>query len=360
MMDYAASLWPKFKRKWSLRLAASSKLLLLVAMIELLAVWSIAIIILAFSQYNEASCVNENHEVVDCSSVYVENQSVSFIVWSIFFLISIMTGLFDDSVYELFAAMFLALFLTAWAIFRFAEPYENHYLDWTFLIVTCSCQVAYFVLSYWIYGEYSWRLYRKTGADQAHKQRIQLYQLWNTFLKLDVMFSLFSVLYSGKGIYNEGWMAILDCVAVGSIFIWMLWGYVGVKTENHCVTMTWFFTFSFMPSYIGVMMYFTESITNSQVIVLFYIISAFCLLTHLVMFILSIIIYRNFGFGWEKRPKKRLGSVNVEPSESDALAANNEETGDEYDGIGEDTLNIFDVIRNTHALEKSGNLNSVN
>lgn len=58
-----------------------------------------------------------------------------------------------------------------WLSSRFVQPYTNRIMDYVYLILTCTCQLFFFAVAYSLKTEYTWRLYRKAGADKKFRGR---------------------------------------------------------------------------------------------------------------------------------------------------------------------------------------------
>jgi len=264
---------------------------------------------------------------------------------------------------------FLAIFITGWAIYRFVQPWMNEVTDYLFMCVACLCQVIYFVLSYWLYGEYRWRLYKKAGADKKFRAIYRIFLLWITFLKLCATLVIFNILLSGDGIYNTGWISGVAATMAAITLIWLIVSYIAVKSESKLLMGCCFLYFLLSPSYIigfWIEQYNFNQTPQSDYVSktmgdLFTIIGVINIIMHFILIVLSITVLRNFGKGL-----KKLSFLDKpEVTEESSLVS-----GDNYHSGGSEEISsdisahprveedieseysIFDVIRNTYAMEK--------
>jgi len=202
--------------------------------------------------------------------------------------------------------MFLACFVTAWAIARIADPYfYNTPLDWLFLVVTCSCQLFYFVVSPFLYEEYAWVLYRKSVLDKQLRAIYIKYLIWLCFLRLDSAFGILSVLLSGKGICNAGLNAGLDYATFAVCIIFLAVGYYVIKKELVVYTRLWFLLFPLLPAYdLAFLVIQYKTALDSQqehtlytLRVLFTVSSVCALLSRVGLIYFTYVVYNNFGKG---------------------------------------------------------------
>jgi len=270
---------------------------------------------------------------------------------------------FFGNIFELYAAMFLACFLTSWAIWRFAEPYVNNYLDYTFISITCGTQLVYFLLSPKLYQEHGWVLYRKAGGDKDTRALYRKYLVWLSFLKLDTAFGLFCVLLSGKGVYNTGWMAGLDYTMLILCIFLLASGWYVVKHEHVIFTRIWFFFFPLLPAYI--IGFWVEQYTfnrdsprsnyASQTLGILFTICGICsFITRIALITLTFIVYNNFGKGLITLESLKKKDITTLDEERDSL------DGYDYHADPEEgNWTLKDVIANTYALDADSDIKSV-
>jgi hypothetical protein len=231
---------------------------------------------------------------------FIVNQAIALFVWSLFFYISICDGLFWGNIYELYAAMFLSVFITAWSVWRKLEPGIDNYLEYMFLISNSVTQFFYLIVSYYLYKEYRWVVWKKAGPDEAIQGMYQNYLKWSCFQKLDMSFSGFCILLSGLGVYNTGWESALDVTMSVLLVITVISGYIFVKNEYSLATKLWILLLPSMPAYVIAWFIMQKSFDQSGKYSLygpFLICGSFLLLTRTILVYFTVIVIRNYGKG---------------------------------------------------------------
>jgi len=311
----------KLSKRWS-KFLIPSKVLIIVAVLECIAIFVVGFMSLSRGTQNQTPCATYNYtngtQQATSDPVYFISQAIALFVWAIFFSVSVFDGTFLGNIYELYAAMFLALFVSGWSISRFADKsFQNGSLDYFFLCAACAPQIFYIGVSWNLYKEYAWVLYRKAGADTMLRDLYIKYLLWSCLLKLDTVFGILSTFLSGKGVCNGGLLAFFDYFTLFICIIFLFIGYYVVQRELVMYTRLWFFLFPFLPAYnIGFLIYqymyetidphrnYTEYILRAL-----YTAAAACsLLTWVGVVYFTYIVVNNYGKGLvtlaEERKKK--------------------------------------------------------
>jgi len=359
----------KIERKWR-KFLLPSKVLFVVACME---TWLVIIVaILKLTLDPTQTCIDLTVPV-NCSSEFLLSQSLTSWEWAIFFSISIWHGLFYGNIYELYAAMFLACYMTAWSVWRFVEPYKKEVVtDDIFLVGTCIAQLFYFVVSPKLYKEYAWVLYRKAGADQAVRGLYRKYLQWSCIQKLDAFFGFFSVFLSGNGIVNSA----LDWSMFALLIVFLGVGYYAVNKELVGLTIAWFCLFPFLPAYIIYnFLVITilqdpnqpDDVTARRLKILFSVCGSGSLISRVALCVISVIVFRNYGKGLVslvqlKKEEKKKVQEGHDDDEDVSVSVDGGEYG--YINYGGETLpqqpenennmdwKLKDVIDNTTAIEK--------
>jgi len=287
-------------------------------------------------------------------------------------------GLFLGNIYELYAAMFMALFVSGWSSARFADrSFQNGSLDYLFLCAACVPQLFYIGISWNLYKEYAWVLYRKAGADVMLRGLYIKYLLWSCLLKLDTVFGILATFLSGRGVCNGGILAFFDYATLFICIIFLFMGYYVVQRELVMYTRIWFFLFPFLPAHnIGFLIYsykfqsidptqYTEYILRA----LFTAVAVCSLVTWVGLVYFTFIVYNNYGKGLvtlaeerKKRKEKQKSKTKItteddeDDSESDYANSDyqNYDNNNNNNNIArnsEDGWSLKDVIANTYALE---------
>jgi len=355
--------------KWRNELNLPSKLLLVVVVVK-----SIIIGVSALMEFHpdRKGCFDAMGNNIRCATHHSVNQAITLFLWTAFFLFSVFSGIFFDNLFELYSAMFQATFITAYAIFQFWLPSPNDIIDYVLIVVSGVCQISYFVFGFFLYQEYVWHLYKKVGSDKQIRTMYRVYLLWKAFFKLDVLYTLFSVILSGKGVFNDGFMAACDwTVTAIIIFIYAPLGYYAVETENRRYAIVWMIMFPISWIYIAAMwswqyIYNGTNYANfsSKVLgIMFSVTGALAVVVHVILLVYSIKTVNNFGKGLHDilNPEDTKSIKNVQDEEI-VYAGISEDDDDDDDrsdiigqeetgsaGIGDD-LSIHDVLRNTYAV----------
>jgi len=89
--------------------------------------FGLANVILLYTDTRVCHDVHKNgtHAPVDCDPLVIVNQSVQYGVNALFLAISMIDGIFFDNLFELYAAMFQAVCILLYGIWKFIEMYTN-------------------------------------------------------------------------------------------------------------------------------------------------------------------------------------------------------------------------------------------
>jgi len=284
MLHFIDKRWEKFY--------LASKCLFIVTTLHILLILSIAIMTLVLPPACDV--------VSDECKQFVVNQAIALFVWSLFFYISVCDGLFWGNIYELYAAMFLSIFITAWSIWRKLEPHVNNYLEYMFVITNALAQICYFSISYYLYKEYRWVLWKKAGSDETVQAMYGNYLKWSCFQKLDMTFAGFCILLSGQGAFNTGWESALDIVMLLILIATIISGYVFVKQEYSILTKLWFLLLPIMPGYIIAWFILQKNFdTNGSysLYIPFIVCGCFLLITRLILVYYTVLLLTSYGKG---------------------------------------------------------------
>jgi len=314
-------------RKWEI-IGATSKVLILVGLIETICLIVLSSLSLSIG-VGGCSVSNVNNE-----GVYYINQAVGQYTFSIFFLISVFDGVFSGNIFELYAAMFLAVFVVLWNVIRAVDKFNTSIYEWISLGVAGACQLVYFGISYPLYKEYRWRLYREAVLDSRSRELYLAYLKWSCFLKLDTNFGIMASFLSGRGVCNSGVNAVLDYISVIVEIIFLAIGYYFVRRELVWPTRFWFFLFPLLPAYIITFMvrHYQVSLSPEDLLytlrILFTGAGVLSLATRVGLIYYSIVVYQNFGKGLPAIIKEKEANLlrNTEIIEE-------EEEDDQFDDV---------------------------
>jgi len=298
----------RYGRRTCSSLPAASKILIFFGLLQTV----IVIVVCASDLTGNSLCIpteqQHNSRISPCSPEFTVNQAIALLIGMTFWLFSIIDGTFNYNIYEVYGAVFQGAFILAWAIFRFVSPYPNTTVDFTLLIISCVSQVIYFGLTWPLHKVYSWRTYRKAGADADFRGMYETYLIWVTFSKLETSFGIINALLSGKGIYNiMGSSSAQNWAMAIFLGIFSILGLICINREMKYFTPAWLVLFIVPAGFLGIniwqaiwTIFFEQNSTSFGYLVL----ANFVLITgvvgmvvHVAFFVLSVKMYQNFGKG---------------------------------------------------------------
>jgi len=317
----------------------------------------------------QTKCFGEAGVIVPCSIVYVMAITLVHVLNAIFLCVSAIDGVFYDNLYELYAAMFQALLSTSLGIFKFVEPYKNDWVDYGFLIVPCACQLVYFAVAYSLRQEYTWRLYRKAGADKEFRLIFKLYLMFKTFSKLDIMFAIINVVVGGLATVTNVVSTAIAWSMVGFYIIFHVIGTYAFNKESVILSFVYFAMFVVSPSYIIYMIVilyrmlrYDYSYDARTLAYLFTITGILAFVIHICQLVFGIITFRNFGRGLQnleflkknkKAGKDADGDEDLQDLDDDDIDYVEYDESKRREDAGTVDFSLFDVIRNTYAIDKN-------
>jgi len=298
----------KFLKRWT-AFRIPSKLLIIVALCECTAILVVAGFSLgrgAQASVCSTSTSPNSTNIIQKSDLpaYYLNQGIALIAWTVFFGVSVFDGTFSGNIYELYAAMLMALFVSAWSISRAIDTtFPNDFLDYLFLGTACFPQLFYIGVSPNLYKEYAWVLYRKAGADVAIRSLYIQYLIWSCLLKLDTVFGILSTFLSGRGVCNDSVSTVLDYSTLTVCLLFLGIGYYVVQREFIQYTRLWFLLFPILPTYniaYLVLQYSTPLNPQTEhtwytLRILYTVLAGLSLAAWLGLVYFTYIVYNNFG-----------------------------------------------------------------
>lgn len=308
------------RKKWDTGLKLPAKIILFVVFSEVLLLWF-------FSVWNlwdiarQRVCPEQDENV--CTK-YVINSSIALIFSNFLLLGAVLDGIFFDNIYELYSAFLNATLATGYSIFKFIQKYENDSIDYIQMIYTIICLFIYICAAYPLHKEYKARTYAKAGSDASFIKIYGEYLLLMAFKKMDFIYTIMSVVLSGRGLFNIGWEAAIDVIMVLLAFANMFFGTYGFYYENKpCVYFYWI-DFIPHPMYFGYHFYVIHTLgpfkywtqTQQVTVVIFLVYASVACLSHIIALPVSIVAYRNFGKGLKKMEfvhdskDRDLGTIN--------------------------------------------------
>jgi len=351
-------MWSAFKSKWNTKMQINSKLVVIVSS-------SLFFFIIAIELFNfflsgkSAKCIDvDTDEAVVCSSNFLINKILLSVTFSVFFLISALDGIFNENLYELYAAMFISSLSTGYYIYRFSEPYKNDFFDYALMIVPIASQIFFIIISFPLHNEYLWRLYRKVGADKTFRNIYKHYLIYICILRLFCMFALINATSYGRGFLSTGFPLVINIGAIVIVILIGLTGYYAAKFEHRTFFIVYMFSlllpilfivYSFVINIAYIM--FEPTYEMATMFVISTATGIFTFGFGVLLFILSIGTLRNFGHGLK-------GLEYLKKNKPGDLIDTMGEDGEVYDFVdntinNDDDLSVLDVIRNTYGLNSN-------
>jgi len=350
-------MFARLSHKWKTKMQINSRLVVMVSIGLFFFIILIEIFNFIFSG-TAAKCVNVDTEIPEvCTQSFLINKVMLSFTFSVFFLLSVLDGLFNENLYELYSAMFISSLSTGYYVYRFSEPYINDFFDYALLIVPCACQIFFIVIGFPLHNEYLWKLYRKVGADKTFRNIYKHYLIYVCILKVFVMFALINATSYGKGFVSTGLALVINIGEIVLCILILVAGFFSAKYEHRTFFMVYMFSlilplvfiiYSFWINIAYIIFYPTYETAT-----MFIISSATGILTiglDVLLLILSIGTIRNFGHGLKglEYLKKNQPEMNDNTMGDD---------GEVYEYIenqnNDDDFSVLDVIRNTYGLNSN-------
>jgi len=192
--------------------------------------------------------------------------------------------------------------ITVYALFKFFNIDFNIY-DYITTITILACELAYCVLIFPIYNDYSWKFFKKVGSDVHFRAMYRRYQMFKAFMKFDLLFGFIILVSCGifSPFFTKDWETtnlVLDISILIVAFIVFIFGFFGVKRERVSMMFA-FFVFSIcQPVYIIYKFkQFLEASSGYQVYLQFFLPAIAAIIVRVSCVIVGALCIRNFGKG---------------------------------------------------------------
>lgn len=124
-------------------------------------------------------------------------------------------------------------------------------------IVISVAEIAYIGLSWKIYHEFGWKVYKFLGADRRIKKMYAVYQIYECLVKFDVFFwAGFSVQFIWLVLQDTDWEYYVTCAALPLSLVLLVEGHLAARHENKWMMAT------FMMGCVGAMIYFIYKVSG--------------------------------------------------------------------------------------------------
>jgi hypothetical protein len=122
-------------------------------------------------------------------------------------------------------------------------------------IVIGVSELIYIALSYKIYTEFGWKVYKFLGADRQIKRMFAIYQIFQCLVKFDLFFWIgFCVQFIWLVLGNNDWEYYLTLIALPLSVVLVVEGYLAARYENKWMMI------SFLAGCSGGLIYFTYKV----------------------------------------------------------------------------------------------------
>jgi len=221
------------------------------------------------------------------------------------------------------------------------------------MLISFFCQLIFFGLAKPLKTEYSWRLYKKVGADKNFRNIYRHYLIYMCILKQFVMFCLINANTSGHGIIKTGATLAIDIIEIIIVFVILSFGYISVKKEILTLAYAYMFILFLPILYIVYSFVFnkltlilTPDYETASLTFISNLMGIIALGLYILLIILSIGSIKNFGKGLKNLDfLKQNETLEVGEEFND-----DDEVFDFVDPTNENDISILDVIRNTKSV----------
>lgn len=185
-------------------------------------------IIISFLELSNRCLVENSHQ---CRDVFLDNLSLSFMVFSIIQFSTAVDGVSQENFYELVGCYTIEILTTVGAILVF-QTQPPYIITWILLIGSLMFQVTEFSIIYPLYKTYLKRMNRKVGADPKTQDLYKNHLLALSVLKFDFTLTVIVISLAGLGIYNDYKMIIVGVISSLYLLVWFTLGWLAIKKEH--------------------------------------------------------------------------------------------------------------------------------
>eukprot|EP01113_Clastostelium_recurvatum_P005444 TRINITY_DN12439_c0_g2_i1.p1 TRINITY_DN12439_c0_g2~~TRINITY_DN12439_c0_g2_i1.p1 ORF type:complete len:309 (+),score=60.65 TRINITY_DN12439_c0_g2_i1:32-958(+) len=223
----------------SIELSGVAKVFLLCVSLE-----ALAVVVLSILQRYLQHLPTDDHmkiSVLMCLSV----------VFLAYFAID---GVINENRFELVCFLVVSLLITFYSAFNFftlPDTYTSRPATvWIRFIAIMAFSPINIILGWLSYKSFGWRLYRKIGANADILHMYRTYQIFLSFLKMDLQFGLTIVLGVGMFLHPDNLELYLDLVFFLITLGWAVLGWYGIRHELTSLVIVFFMFALVEPGYI--------------------------------------------------------------------------------------------------------------
>eukprot|EP01122_Echinamoeba_exundans_P015601 TRINITY_DN7482_c0_g1_i1.p1 TRINITY_DN7482_c0_g1~~TRINITY_DN7482_c0_g1_i1.p1 ORF type:complete len:312 (+),score=36.43 TRINITY_DN7482_c0_g1_i1:120-1055(+) len=181
---------------------------------------------------------------------------VLFIVSSLFVAYFAVDGVINENKFTLFAYIFSCLVMLLYVVYQFilTPVTERDTLLWARLIATAVMAPLTSILAILLFRKFGWRIYKKIGADGQLVSMYQTYQIYVTFLRLDLQLMVMLILLVGlfwlKSNFAQTAWFYLDLASLLVNTVLTVVGLIAVRAENKPAMISFLVLIWLVPAYL--------------------------------------------------------------------------------------------------------------
>lgn len=173
---------------------------------------------------------------------------------TLFMLYFAINGVLSENRFELICYLFVTSLISFCTIYAFVflgkEDGKQSIVVWIRLISVCIFCPLNFVLGWFTYKAFGWKIYHKIGANITLQSIYRKYQIFVSLLKIDLLFGTGLVLGIGLFQLDDGVTFYIDLAMLPISIGWAMLGLFGVRHEEK-ISMGFFLSFAVLePIYI--------------------------------------------------------------------------------------------------------------
>jgi len=242
------------------------------------------------------------HPTTEHSIPYAALVLFNVILLSIFAI----DGVLNENMFILLGFNFLSTFILAAVVYQFFDKQSRNTTEKLVLDIrlaaVCIFTPSNFVLSFFAFRSWGWRIYRRIGASVHLKFMYRIYQVFVSLIRLDLQFGVNLILIAGLFLFRnyELW---IDVAVMLLTFGWAVMGWKAVRIENKTGCYL-FLVFAFLhPAYL--LYKFIHFASHGEEVLekhdfslpLLYFVGCVFLLWRVLLIIWTFWCMRNFGHG---------------------------------------------------------------
>jgi len=249
----------------------------------------------------------------DSDTIYT---AISSIATTLGFLYFALDSILLENIFQFAVSIVCHILISIYAVYNYY--YGNMPNDTIRLMSMCIAigtwcmQLIYFGLAYFVKESFGWRLYKRVGGNSALQANYQTSQIFFSLLKLDFLLAVLLELLASFFLYDSQVELVGNIIAILLSFLWIFFGYFGVRGEN-VKLMYAFAVFAIAePVYIIVKFVdFNEDHSQKTSYTQFFTTGSIALLVRILLLFWAYWSFTNFGQGLRTQVFTRRQTTNV-------------------------------------------------